>query len=303
MKIDRLIGIITLLLQREQVTAPELARRFEVSRRTINRDVEDICRAGIPLVTTQGYHGGISIAEGYKLDRALLTEEELQAVLAGLKGLDSVSSVSRLSALVEKLSRKERRVLSDDVILIDLASHYQHSLTRKIETIKQAVYARRLISFRYYYKQGETHRTIEPYRLLFKWSNWYVWGYCQTRRDFRLFKLNRLWDLEIGAQRFTPRALPLDRLEQDRFFLGETVHLRARFAPSEKYRLVEEYGPDSFQTGPDGTLSFQRDFVSYEAMREWILSFGDRAEVLEPQSLRRDLRAQAGSLLSKYEET
>ena len=106
MKIDRLIGILTLLLQRDQITVPELAERFEVSRRTIKRDIDAICRAGIPLVTTQGYGGGISIAGGYKVNHTLLTQEELQLLLSVLKGLDSVSDVPHAPLLTEKLSAK-----------------------------------------------------------------------------------------------------------------------------------------------------------------------------------------------------
>ena len=191
MKIDRLVGIITILLQQERVTAPELAKRFEVSRRTINRDIEDICRAGIPLVTTQGYGGGISIAEGFTLDRSLLTEEELQLILSGVKGLDSVSETSYAQGLSEKLS-----AAAADDILIDLASHYQAPLTRKIAVIRSAIRNRRHISFRYYYEKGQCRRTIEPYKLVFRWSAWYVWGWCLEREAFRLFKLNRLWELE-----------------------------------------------------------------------------------------------------------
>ena len=95
MKIDRLIGILSVLLQQERVTAPELSRRFEVSRRTINRDIEDLCRAGIPFVTAQGQNGGISIMEGYRIDRTLLTSGEMQTILAGLQSLDSVSGTRR----------------------------------------------------------------------------------------------------------------------------------------------------------------------------------------------------------------
>ncbi len=120
MKIDRLIGITMLLLQKGKVTAPELAERFEVSRRTISRDIEDICRAGIPLVTVQGYGGGISIAEGYRVNKAFLTEAELQAVFAGLTGLDSVSEKPYSQGLREKLSGREMN--AQDVFLIDLAS-------------------------------------------------------------------------------------------------------------------------------------------------------------------------------------
>ena len=120
MKLDRLIGIITVLLRNNKVTAPYLAEKFEVSRRTISRDIEDICKAGIPVVTEQGYNGGIYIAEGYKIDKTLLTAEELQAIFIGLKGIDSVSAIPRSSALADKLSLKNNVVfLAHDHILIE----------------------------------------------------------------------------------------------------------------------------------------------------------------------------------------
>jgi len=298
MKIDRLIGIITILLQRDRVTAPELAERFEVSRRTINRDIEDICRAGIPLVTTQGYGGGISIADGYKVDHALLTQEELQMLFSGLKGLDSVSKRPHASLLAEKLSIKAADTA--DTIMIDLASHYQQSLTEKIAAIRDAIQNRRHISFRYYCEKGVSHRIVEPYKLIFKWSAWYVWGYCLERQDFRLFKLNRLWSLEAGTELFAPREFP--DLELDRYFSEGGLHLRALFEESQKYRLVEEYGPDCFRAGPAGGLLFEQDFSSYSNMREWVLSFGGQVEVLEPEQLRADLWRQAEKMMKFYQE-
>ncbi len=228
MKIDRLMGIVTILLQQEKITAPELAQRFEVSRRTINRDIEDICRAGIPLVTTQGYGGGVSIAEGFKLNKSLLTADELQAILSGVRGLDSVSAAPQFPALSEKLPGQ---VPND--ILIDLASHYQTPLTQKIAVIRRAIRDRRLLSFDYYYEKGECHRTMEPYKLVFRWSAWYVWGWCLDREAFRLFKLNRLWDLELGAEPFAARELPLEELDFDRHFSDAAYRLKALFAESE----------------------------------------------------------------------
>lgn len=298
MKIDRLIGIITILLRSDQVTAPELAERFEVSRRTINRDIEDICRAGIPLVTTQGYGGGISISEGYKLDHALLTQEELRMLFSGLKGLDSVSEKPCSPLLAEKLSAREAEAAG--AMVIDLASHHQESLIQKISVIRAAIQSRRYISFWYYYEKGESHRTIEPCKLIFKWSAWYVWGYCLERQDFRLFKLNRLWSLEAGADTFAPRELPAPDLDQ--YFSAAEIHLKALFHKHQKYRLAEEYGPDCFQPGPGNTLLFERDFVSYSNMLEWVLSFGGQAEVLEPRRLREDLRRHAEKMLENYKE-
>ena len=303
MKIDRLIGIIMILLRQGRATAPELAERFEVSRRTINRDIEDICRAGIPLVTMQGYGGGISIADSFKVDRSLITQEELQAIFFGVKGLDGVSERPHFRALAEKLCSGPADTAAEGAILIDLASHYQTPLTQKIAAVKGAIQERRRLSFRYCYEKGECRRTIEPYKLVFKWSSWYVWGYCLDREAFRLFKLNRLWDIEWDGERFETRKAPVEELDLDRFFSAGTLHLKARFAQSEKYRLIEEYGVGCYQEERERGLLLERDFVSWKNMREWVLSFGDRVEVLEPEELRADLRRQAENLLRQYQDT
>ena len=151
MKIDRLIGILSVLLQREIITAPELAERFEVSRRTINRDIEVLCKAGIPIRTTQGTGGGISIMDGYRMDRTILTSKDMQMILAGLRSLDSVSGSSYYSQLMEKIQVGSSKFISGrDSILIDLSSWYRESLAPKIEIIQNAIEDGHLITFRYY---------------------------------------------------------------------------------------------------------------------------------------------------------
>ena len=132
MKMDRLIGILSILLQREQVTAPELAEQFEVSRRTIQRDIEALGRAGIPIATAQGAGGGISIMAGYRVDRTVLTSPEMQAILAGLRSLDSVSGTRRYAQLMEKLSAGNSGLVPGSAhMLIDLSSWYKSSLAPK----------------------------------------------------------------------------------------------------------------------------------------------------------------------------
>lgn len=297
MKIDRLIGIITILLQQDKITAPELAERFEVSRRTINRDIEDICKAGIPLITHQGYGGGISIADGYKIDKSLFTEDELQTILAGLKGIDTVSRASNQAKLLDKFSSKEHRVSPKDTIIIDLASHYQIPLTQKIEAIKQAISTQNIITFQYYYQRGEQRRKVEPYHLVFKWSAWYVFAYCLDRMDYRLFKLNRLWDLELTEESYLPRTVPPAKLNLENYFTTNKIHLKALFSPAAKYRLIEEYGIDSFSARENGELLLEQDFASYENMREWVFSFGDLVRILEPADLRDDRYRAAKAIL------
>lgn len=215
MKIDRLIGIIAVLQQNKKVTAPYLAKRFEVSRRTINRDIEDICRAGIPIVTTQGKGGGISIMEGFNLNTAVFTTEELQAIFAGLKSIDSVSRISYVNRLAGKIAGEGSVVPLPDNILIDLSSHYKDSLASKIELLRKAISQKRLVRFHYYYSKGEADKLIEPYLIVFKWSNWYVFGFCTEQQDFRMYKLNRLWDLIVTETGFVPREIPEQQKDFD----------------------------------------------------------------------------------------
>ena len=175
MKIDRLIGILSILLQRNKVTSQELAEKFEVSRRTILRDIESINVAGIPIVSEQGQGGGISIMDGYKIDRMLLSSGDMQAILSGLRSLDSVSGTNRYRQLMEKLSADDvTSVIADNHIIIDLSSWDKSAIADKIELIKQAIEQRHIIAFRYFSPNGESKRRIEPYHLIFQWSAWYV---------------------------------------------------------------------------------------------------------------------------------
>lgn len=302
MKIDRMIGILAILLQQDKVTAPYLAETFEVSRRTINRDVEALCKAGIPLVTAQGANGGISIMDSYKIDRTLLTSSDMQAILAGLRSLDSVSGTSRYACLMEKLSIGASSLLAGDQhILIDLSSWYKSSLAPKIEQIHRAIDDTRWITFTYYSARGESMRTVEPYDLVFYWSGWYVWGWCLKRQEFRLFKLQRMTGLETG-ELYEKRPAPLPDLSQERVFPA-AYQVKALFLPEYKWRLIEEYGQDSFTVQPDGRLLFSFGFTKRERILEWILSFGNGAELLEPKELRRELRQIGQELEKKYEDS
>ena len=302
MKIDRMIGILSILLQQEKVTAPYLAEKFEVSRRTISRDIEQLCLAGIPLVTTQGQGGGISIMEGYKIDRTLLTSSDMQAILAGLRSLDSVSGTDRYAQLMEKLSAGASNLLAGDQhILIDLSSWYKTSLAPKIELIHDAIECAKQISFTYFSPKGESRRTIEPYDLVFQWSSWYVWGWCLKRQDFRLFKLNRMTGLQSGNP-FEKREAPLPDLSSERVF-PQTYQVKALFGPQHKWRLVEEFGLNSFTEQPDGKLLFSFGFTDRENILSWILTFGSEAELLEPVELRRELYRLGREMQGKYRET
>ena len=298
MKMERLIGILSILLQRDKVTAPELAEQFEVSRRTIQRDIESLCQAGIPIATAQGTGGGISILEGYRVDRTVLTTPEMQAILAGLQSLDSVSGTRRYAQLMEKLSAGSTG--RDSHILIDLSSWYKTSLSPKIETIHSAIRQHQTIQFTYFSPRETAVRTIEPYDLVFQWSSWYVWGWCQTRQDFRLFKLNRMTDL-VPGELFTPRPAQPPDLNAERIFPAK-YQVTVLFDPACRWRLVEEYGPDSFTTQPDGRLRFTWGFPDADSVLSWVLTFGEGAELTEPEELRLRLAALTATLARRYQK-
>ncbi len=300
MKIDRLLGIITILLQKGKATAPELSKRFEVSTRTIFRDVEDICKAGIPLVTAQGGGGGISIAEGYRLSHSALTVDEMDSILTGLKSIVSVSDPSRIERLISKLAPGREAVVSiQDSIVIDLASHQKASIAQKIAMIRAAIAESRLLSFEYYSEKGHQPRTIEPYYIAFKWNAWYVFGYCKDRDDFRLFKLNRLWDARLLDESFFPREIPVEEYDLDGYFEGgKTVTML--FDKSVEYLLAEEYGPESYTFDALGRIRMTVDYTNERFIRRWILGFGDDAVVLDPPELAEDIKQTVRNLNHLY---
>lgn len=300
MKIDRLIGILSILLQKEKVTAPYLAEKFEVSRRTINRDIEDLCKAGIPIATSQGVNGGISIMDGYAINRTLLTSSDMQAVLAGLRSLDSVSGTNRYGQLMEKLSAGSSDVLTgDEYMLIDLSSWYRGMLAPRIELIHTAISETEWIQFLYSSPKGDSLRKIEPYHLVFQWSSWYVWGWCGARKDFRLFKLSRMSELRLTGEKFQKRQAPLPDFTPEKVFPPQ-YQVTAVFAKECKWRLIEEYGADSFVIQPDGTLKFSFGFTDKEQIINWMLTFGEKGELLEPEELREELAQIGKAIWKKY---
>lgn len=302
MKIYRMIGILSILLQHERVSAPYLAKKFEVSRRTIMRDVEELCKAGIPIMTTQGKNGGISIPDGYKIDRALLTPDEMRSILAGLRSLDSVSKTNRYVQLMEKLSAGNSGILAGDQhILIDLSSWHKNSLPPKIEMIHSAIDLKRKVSFRYFSPKGESRRIVEPYYLIFHWSSWYVYGWCCNRESFRLFKLNRMTELKMDDV-FERREVSTPNLSEERVFPAK-YDVKAIIDPRFKWRLIEEYGIDSFEEQKDGKLMFSSGFTDYESIICWILSFGGGAELLEPKDVRRCLLKIGKNLQKRYDDS
>ena len=301
MKIDRVIGILSILLQKEKVTTSELAEEFEVSRRTVIRDIDDIGKAGIPIVTFQGQGGGISIMEGFRLDRTLLSNDDMKSILAGLKSLDSVSGTKRYRQLMSKLSAENPDTINmGNQIIIDLSSWDKAAVSEKIELIKNAIDSRLKIRFTYFSPMDETNREIEPYHLIFQWSSWYVWGYCCMRNDYRMFKLTRLTDLECTGEPCELREIPEYTCDKLRHTKGE-IEVTARFDKSLKWRIIDEFGTELPRFEENGDILLTFTWSDIPSFYRYILSFGDKAEILSPEKCRREFRELIKNIFEKYE--
>ncbi|MDE7325397.1 MAG: YafY family transcriptional regulator [Lachnospiraceae bacterium] len=299
MKIDRLIGIITTLQQKKTVTAPYLAEKFEVSRRTISRDIETICRAGIPIITTQGVNGGISIMDGFTLDTTVFTEQELTAIFTGLKSLDSISHSASAEKLAEKIGVNTAISIANHMV-IDLSSFYKDDLAPKIEQIKLAIRQTRCIAFCYCNNRGEADKRIEPYLIVFKWSDWYVFGFCKERQDFRMYKLRRLWNLQITNEMYAIRNIPEGKKQFGTHITDDYI-VPALYDPSVKYRLIEEYGHDCFIEQENGKLYTEWGFTTQKGAVEWFLSFGNKVKVLGPPEMVELMKSTLDSIKFLYE--
>jgi len=271
MKLDRLMGILTILLQKDRVTAPYLAEKFEVNRRTINRDIDALCMAGIPVVTYQGSGGGISIAEGFKIDQHVLTTGELSGIITALKDIG-----------------------------IDLESYYKEYLTAKIKAINKAIIESNVIEFDYASEKGESHRRIEPYIVTFQWTSWYVFGFCLDRSDWRMFKLNRLWNLNICgcSEKFKMRDIPPEKRDFNSNLTDENK-LEALFDKSVKYLLIEAYGNDCYYESDEG-LYFEVGYTNRSYIIGWLLGFGDKVKVLSPIDIANEIQNIAKNILLLY---
>ncbi|MDE5823460.1 MAG: YafY family transcriptional regulator, partial [Lachnospiraceae bacterium] len=279
-----------------------LAEQFEVSRRTINRDIEDLCKAGIPIITRQGVNGGISIMDNYKMDRTFFTSTEMQDIIAGIRSLDSVNGTNRYGKLMEKLSADSSDfMVGNQSVLIDLSSWYKDSLAPKIELIRMSIDKSRELEFVYYSPKGESERCVEPYYLIFRWSSWYLWGWCKKREDFRLFKLNRMDQIQISDNLFAKRQAPVPDLGDERIFPGG-IAVKALFEPECKWRLVEEFGPYCFTVQEDGRLLFQADYTDRENLITWLLSFRDKVKLLDPKEIRAEMLENIERMRRNYME-
>lgn len=309
MKVDRLVGMIVTLLNRGRVGAQELADIFEVSPRTIYRDMEAINMAGIPVRSTPGAGGGFEIMPDFKVDKMVFSAADLSAILMGLT---SLSQMVRDDELANALAKVKSFVPADrdgDIALranqlcIDLSPWLGNPDTRPyLERIKTALRDSRLLSFDYVDRRGNrTARTAEPYRFVLKSSHWYVQAYCRERGDFRLFRLSRIANLRAEEERFTPRDCPPPILDFSEALERMQIKIKVRIHQSALERALDFCRCEDVTPDGDEHSIASFPFVENDYHYRILLGFGDACECLGPPHIRAEMGRRARGMAALYE--
>ena len=287
MKINRLLEITILLLNKGTITAKELAERFGVSTRIIYRDVDVLSSAGVPVFMNKGNGGGISLLENYSLNKALISEHESESLLFALKTLQA-TKYPEIDAVLDKISAIFKNVDSTDWVYIDFSPWSSNpNEYSKFTDIKKAILERKVITFDYINSDGgRTHRSIEPMRLIFKGQAWYLWGYCNLKQDFRVFRISRIKKVVVTSSSFIRREFKEHGKEGNRHTPVKLVNLELKFYPEVLYRLYDDFDDGLIIRNTDGTCSITVTYPEDEWVYGYLLSFGCYLEVLEPEHIR-----------------
>ncbi|MPQ22033.1 helix-turn-helix transcriptional regulator [Carnobacterium divergens] len=309
MKVERLISIIMVLLDKERISAQILADRFEVSLRTIYRDIDAINMAGIPVRSISGVGGGIEIMPNYKMDRKTFSTNDLSAILMGLSNISNMMQSKELSNALAKVksfipanSAKDIELKANQ-IYIDLSPWMGgRDAHNYLEMIKKALHEKNNLSFDYADRYGnKTTRLVEPYQLVMKNSHWYVHGYCLKRNDFRLFRLFRMSNLQLEDTFFTPRDFEKPQLDftDEVATMVETIQIRIHQSVMDRvldFCAYEEFSPDG-----DDHYMVNFPFIENDYYYTILFSFGNKCECLEPQHIRTEMKRRVNELATMYE--
>ncbi len=287
MKINRLLEIAIILLNRKSVTARELADRFEVSTRTIYRDLDVLSTAGVPVYTNKGNGGGISLMEDYSLNKTLLSEMESESLVLALKTLQA-TKYPEIDMVLDKIGGLFKNTDATDWVDIDLSPWGSHpNECNKFADIKRAILKRQVISFCYINSNGERSlRSMEPMRLIFKGLAWYLWGYCRVKKAFRVFRISRMKDLQLCTETFQRRKQDLPVIDENTNVSARSMQLRLKFHPEVLYRVYDDFDDAMIEKKEDGSCELSVTFPVDEWVYGFILSFGEHVEVLEPEHIR-----------------
>ena len=300
MKINRLLEITIILLNKGTVTAKALAERFNVSTRTIYRDIEVLSSAGVPVYTNKGNGGGISLLEGYSLNSTLITPEESEGLLLALKTMKA-TKYPEIDFVLDKIGCIFKDAKNIDWVEVDF-SHWgsDPNEKNKFVDIKKAILNKKIIWFKYINADGgKSERLAEPVKLIFKGQAWYLIAYCKQRDAVRTFRLSRIRDVIVTNEVFELRDIETSR-KQNNELPKPLVNLKLRFSPIVLNRIYDDFSEDFVRLNPDGTFDVKMTFPEDEWVYGYIMSFGCNVEVVEPLHIRNIIADRLSKTLQLY---
>lgn len=308
MKIDRLISIIMVLLDKERIGAQELADMFEVSLRTIYRDIDAINLAGIPVRSISGVGGGFEIMPNYKIDKNVFSASELSAILMSLSGISNVirdnemiNALTKVKSFIPSKQAKDIELKANQ-IYVDLNPWMSNNIISPyLDTIKTALQENKLLSFDYVDNHSnKTTRLVEPYQLVLKSSHWYFQGYCHDKKDYRLFRLSRMSNLNMETATFTPRNYTKPLLDYTDI-LTTLQRIKLRIHKTLEERILDYCRYEDLLTDGNDYYTVNFPFKENDYYYNILLSFGDKCECLEPLHIRKEIQRRAYNIAALYE--
>ncbi|MDT8717756.1 YafY family transcriptional regulator [Clostridium sp. 19966] len=313
MKIDRLLGILNILANIDRITIQQLAERFEVSKRTIFRDLDTLNQAGVPIVTYSGIGGGVAVSEGYKLKSSILSKNDIKNVFTALNGLMSIDESTDLTNLIAKLIPEETNIVfSESDYVIDLSSWFQDSITqKKVSALHKAIKNQNYICLEYISRRSHSSRIIQPHKLVFKQAYWYLYAFSEDDQEFRLFKLNRIVDFKIMNSRFTCKAIEEIVFKKDfGADLFSSQDPTALFEVILQYDFINEFfltdkiDANFFQMIDDsngkGNIRFFASNLEWVA--DLVFSLQDKVKVIAPLQLKEAIKIRIKRIQKLYKD-
>jgi predicted DNA-binding transcriptional regulator YafY len=302
MQISRLFEIVYLLMNKKSMTAKELSRHFEVSQRTIYRDIETLCEAGIPIYTNKGKGGGIALMEHFVLNKSVLSEQEQNDILSALQGFQATSYPD-----TEKVLSKLNSLFGDknaNWVEVDFSNWNNNEEEKaKFNLLKEAILNRKVIEFDYYSSYGNhSHRITYPQKLIFKGQAWYLYSYCKDKEDYRYFKISRIKELYVLSDNFITTPPPVIHKDVPALEdLTPMVTVVLKVDASMAYRIFDEFPTQSLIKNEDGSFQVRANVQAGVWLLGYLMSYEEHLEVIEPLELREALIQKYKSALKRYE--
>lgn len=296
MQVNRLFEIIYILLEKENVTAKELAEHFGVSVRTIYRDIDVLSRSNIPIYTNQGKGGGINLLDNFVLDKSLISEDEQNQILFALQSFEKLN-VNNEKMLLDKMSILFNKA-TRNWIEIDFSSWGTDSTqNERYNKIKEAILNKKVVEITYFNSYGEENiRQVEPLQIWFKDKSWYIKAFCRLKQDFRIFKIARIRDIKILDEHFE-RDLPVEKEEKTKF---KVISLKLEISKEMAYRVYDEFEKENISKNENGDFIVEVEYPENEWVYGYILSFGEYVKVLSPEYAKDIIKKRLEKTIKNY---